>query len=133
MNMKVNNISIIFGIFLAVALGLLAYLSFILAIVLSFLGYDWFVVMVGVFGVLAILTLVGAVLARKKIGFAVAVNFASFLVTLATNIFLFVIGVLGQSTGLLAVFLSVMVLAGITTFFAVVAKRKNNHVVDMMM
>ena len=132
MNMKFNNISIVFGILLAVALGLLAYLSFILAIVLSFLGYDWFVVMVGVFGVLAILTLVGAVLARKKIGFTVAVNFASFLVVLATNIFLFVIGVLNQNTGLLAVFLSVMVLAGITTFFAVVAKRKNNHVVDKM-
>ena len=133
MNMKFNNISIIFGILLAVALGLLAYLSFILAIVLSFLGYDWFVIMIGVFGVLAILTLVGAVLARKKIGFAVAVNFASFLVILATNIFLFVIGVLNQNTGLLAVFLSVMVLAGITTFISVVARKKNNYVVDKMM
>ena len=133
MNMKFNNISIIFGILLAVALGLLAYLSFILAIVLSFFGYDWFVVMVGVFGVLAILTLVGAVLARKKIGFTVIVNFASFLVILATNIFLFVIDVLNQNTGLLAVFLGVMVFAGITTFISVVARKKNNYVVDKMM
>ena len=131
--MKFNNISIVFGILLAVGLGLLAYISFILAIVLSFLGYDWFVIMIGVFGVLAILTLVGAVLARKKIGFTVIVNFASFLVILATNIFLFVIDVLNQSTGLLAVFLSVMVLAGITTFISVVARKKNNYVVDKMM
>ena len=132
MNMKYNNLSIIFGIIFAVGLGLLAYLSFILAIVLSFLGVDWFVCMVGVFGVLAILTLVAAVLARKKIKFTMIVNFVSLLVVLAINIYLLIVGIFEQNTGLIAVFLGVLALAIITALFSVIAKKKNYFVIDRM-
>lgn len=124
--MKYNNLSMIFGILFSVGLGILAYLSFILALVLSFLGIDWFIVMMFVFAALALASLVGAFFARKKVLVTIVINAVSMAAILFVVIYLLAAGVLAESAQMLLVFIGVFVLGAIQLIFGILAKRKQS-------
>jgi hypothetical protein len=124
--MKYNNLSMIFGILFSVGLGILAYLSFILALVLSFLGIDWFVVMMFVFAALALASLVGAFFARKKVLVTIVINAISMAAILFVVIYLLAAGVLAESVQMLSVFIGMFVLGATQLVFGILAKRKQS-------
>lgn len=124
--MKYNNLSMIFGILFSVGLGILAYLSFILALVLSFLGIDWFVVMMFVFAALAIVSLVGAFFARKKVLVTIVINAVSMAAILFVVIYLLAAGVLAESVQMISVFIGMFFLGATQLVFGILAKRKQS-------
>lgn len=124
--MKYNNLSMIFGILFSVGLGILSYLSFILALVLSFLGIDWFVVMMFVFAALAIASLVGAFFARKKVLVTIVINAVSMAAILFVVIYLLAAGVLAESVQMLSVFIGMFFLGATQLVFGILAKRKQS-------
>lgn len=125
--MKYNNLSMIFGIFFAIGLGVLAYLSFILALVLSFVGVDWFVIMMIVFAALAIATLIGAVLARKKVMTTIVINCISLAAVLFVIVYLLVMNVLTSSPMMIFVFGGVFAIGLLSLLFAILAKKKQSN------
>ena len=117
----------IFGILFSVGLGILAYLSFILALVLSFLGIDWFVVMMFVFAALAIASLIGAFFAREKVLVTIVINAISMAAILFVVIYLLAAGVLAESVQMISVFIGMFFLGATQLVFGILAKRKQSR------
>ena len=124
--MKFNNLSLIFGILFGVGLAILAYLNFILAIVLSFAGIDWFIISVFVFAVMALLIIISSFFARKFINLVLIMSCVSFVITFFTIIYLFTQNLFQNNVLLLFVYMSVLILGVLTTLFSFIAKKKLN-------
>ena len=124
--MKFNNLSLIFGILFGVELAILAYLNFILAIVLSFAGIDWFIISVFIFAVMALLIIISSFFARKFIKLVLIMSCVSFVITFFTIIYLFTQNLFQNNVLLLFVYMSVLILGVLTILFSFIAKRKLN-------
>ena len=124
--MKYNNLSMIFGILFAVGLGALAYLSFILAIVLSFMGIEWFISMMFVFAGIAVSTLGCACFARRKIIVTFVMDLISLVVVLFVIIYLSIVGIFAEIIAMLTVFGGVFIFGVLSLLFSILAKKNAN-------
>ena len=122
--MKYNNLSMIFGLLFAVGLGVLAYLCFILTIILSFIGIEWFVLTIFVVAGLAVSTLIGSCFAKRKIMVTFVIDIISLFIVLFVIIYLLAIGIFSKNLEILGVFGGVFLFGLLSTIFAILAKRK---------
>jgi hypothetical protein len=124
--MKHKVPTIIFGIFFAIALAVLAYFTLVLGIALVFMNNGWFIYFAYLFGGLSIATFIGACLTKKCIKYTRIIYTISLAVNLFIAIYVCFIEGIQDVMGIVYLYFGISILGIIATVFAVITIKIEN-------